>query len=419
MKNIIIAIIIAAFFSLSGVAQSSLDLRYMNTITMTPNPVAAGSSVTFSVNWKNFGGAVDNLKVIGGVDGTQILLKTYPHLDAAIPQKTESFSWTTTAESHTAWFEIDPDQTCGDTNYSNNRIEMQFTVEGGSSSGLNVFQTNDYHGITNNSKNTDISKPGVINVPPKSNLKIQSVSFPSNVADGDQISYSVEVKNTGAIETNCAVILKYSILGNEINNHTVPQLSPGETFTVNGTWTAVCTGACNSKPSFKIDFYNLVDEGNEDDNVWEGSYFCACHSINITHNIDHSSIANPPKKPGFNTGQGKPNLKIEVIYNPSVPQTLTCDGRVDFTIKIKNTGNAAVSQAFKYYKYYRDDLVYFGYCDPLGPGEEYISEQNFQLITCNSQCISLWKFVVDPENVIAESDESDNTFTVTMNCSCN
>jgi hypothetical protein len=416
MKSRIYLSIIFILLCASIFAIADVDLKFSTDINMTPDPAVAGNTITFTVSFKPIGGAVDNLKIIGGVDDANIFERTYAHINADA-QRTDSFTWTAVAGAHTAWFRLDPNHQAGDSDYTNNLIEKQLSIS--SSGGPNLPLTGEIiDGITSNSNKSNFKKPGDIMLPPKANLKIQSVTFPSNVADGANISYSVTVKNVGTAETSCAVTLKFLVSGAEIKNHVVPKLSPGETFTANGDWTAACASACNSKPSFKIDFYNLVDESNENDNVWEGSYFCSCHTSGLTHTQDHSDMNNQKHKPGFHINQNKPNLKIEVTYSPSVPATLTCDGRVNFTIKIKNVGNAAATTAFKYYKYYRDDLVFSSYCDPLAAGEEFVTTQNGQLITCNSECISLWKFVVDPENVIAESNENDNLFAVSLNCAC-
>jgi subtilase family serine protease len=415
-----ICLLAVIFLALSGIfVFAALDLKFNNTINMEPASPSAGATVTFSVMFQPSGAAVDNLKCTWGIDSTTIDQKTFGHLNAGATTGL-IFEWTATSGNHTVWFELDPDHAQNDSDYSNNRIEKQITVAGGSSSGPNLPPVSELQANGLNAQKKDINKPGVVMIPPKPNLIIQSVDFPSGVADGVPVAYSVVVKNAGAVSSSSAAVLKFLVSGNEIQNHTVPVLSSGETFTVNGNWTAACASACNSKPSFKIDFYNAVDESKEDDNTWEGSYFCSCHQSGPTHTTpNYSDMTEKIHKPGYNNqGQNKPNLQIEVTYTPSVPSTLTCDGRVNFTIKIKNVGNAATGKAFKFYKYYRDDLVYFGYCDPLGPGEEYVAVQNAQLIVCNSQCISLWKFVVDPENVIAESNENDNLFALSLNCAC-
>lgn len=130
MRNKIFFSIGVILFFCNAVSFAALDLRFTTDISMVPDPANAGNLVTFSVSWKNFGAAVDNMNIQGGVDGMTILNYTYPHLDSAVPQETRSFNWTATAGTHTVWFELDPGHTCGDSDYTNNRVERIITVGG-------------------------------------------------------------------------------------------------------------------------------------------------------------------------------------------------------------------------------------------------------------------------------------------------
>lgn len=121
--------IIAILLCIGISAFAALDLQFTTAITQTPNPANTGNIVTFKVTFKNVGGAVDGLKVTGGIDGSKIFERTYAHINANL-QRTDSFTWVATAGSHTAWFELDPGHTTGDSNYGNNRVEKAFTVTG-------------------------------------------------------------------------------------------------------------------------------------------------------------------------------------------------------------------------------------------------------------------------------------------------
>jgi hypothetical protein len=122
---------VGVFLLISSVlAIAALDLRFTTAITQSPDPASAGNTVTFTVTFKTFGAAVTNLKIIGGVDAAQIFTRTYATI-AANKQKTDTFNWTATAGSHTAWFVLDPAKSTGDSDYSNNRVEKALTVGGG------------------------------------------------------------------------------------------------------------------------------------------------------------------------------------------------------------------------------------------------------------------------------------------------
>lgn len=276
MRKCISISVFIIFLLMGTFAFGETDLKFTTGgITMTPDPAAVGNEITFTVHFKPVGGAVDNLKIIGGIDDTAIFERTYAHINADA-QKMDFFKWTAISGSHKAWFKIDPNHNTGDTDYSNNLTEKQFTV---SSSG-----------------NTN----------------------PINFSQ-------VDISNITLGKKKGIVVI--------------------------------------------------------------------------------SALA-------------KPNLQIWVTYSPNNSDILVCDGRIDFTLKIKNIGDGAAASAFKYNIYYHDDLVLFGYVDPLGAGQEIIKEKNSVLIPCDSGCASSWKFVVDPDNTINESNEEDNSYNLNLNCTC-
>lgn len=119
---------IGIILCLSVFAHAQLDFRFTSAITYTPDPARVGDTMTFTVRFIADGVAVDNFKIIGGVDDTRIVDRTFAHLNMGA-SRTQSMSWTAAAGSHTIWFEIDPDHSSGDTNYTNNRIEITLNVD--------------------------------------------------------------------------------------------------------------------------------------------------------------------------------------------------------------------------------------------------------------------------------------------------
>lgn len=112
---------------------AALDVQFVGSIKQLPDPAFGGIQTTFTVNFKPVGGAVSNFKITGGVDGTKIFERKYASIGAGI-QKTDSFKWIAVGGTHNVWFELDPDHTSGDSDYSNNKITKSVAVS--SSNGI-------------------------------------------------------------------------------------------------------------------------------------------------------------------------------------------------------------------------------------------------------------------------------------------
>ncbi len=108
-------------------AYANSNPEWATSITQSPIAVKAGQTVTFTAPMRVRYGPTRNLQVVGGVGATRILDRTFPVLikDA---QHTLSFKWKAVPGTHTAYFEIDPDQQAADSNRAYNRIELPVTV---------------------------------------------------------------------------------------------------------------------------------------------------------------------------------------------------------------------------------------------------------------------------------------------------
>lgn len=136
------------------------DLRFSSSITASSDPVRVGDSVTFTVRFLSGGAAVDNFKIIGGVDSTRIVDRVFAHVNADTG-RAQTMNWTATAGSHTIWFELDPDHLKHDSDYTNNRVEITLNVEGGLSSPArsadelgNITASGNTGGLSNGSINS-------------------------------------------------------------------------------------------------------------------------------------------------------------------------------------------------------------------------------------------------------------------------
>jgi hypothetical protein len=243
---------------------AALDLRFTTAITQAPDPASTGSTVTFTVTFKTFGGAVDNLKITGGIDSSKIFERTYAHVNADL-QRTDSFTWVAAAGSHTAWFELDPGHTVGDSNYGNNRIEKAFTV-----SGTPVTITKLPEKIVITSPPPAIIKPDLI---------IQSLEIiPATPHVSDTAMMRVIIKNIGTSEAPKNKLITRICFGTDGFGDTVgggywdeiPILSPGATYEVTdtGQWFKT-NGAGTYWMRAKIDRSLQVDEIIETNNAKE------------------------------------------------------------------------------------------------------------------------------------------------------
>ncbi|MBT8496060.1 MAG: hypothetical protein KJO07_23655 [Deltaproteobacteria bacterium] len=113
--------------SFAGGIQVQSQKTYKHGRRAGPATPAVGRPVTFRAVIVVGSQAVDNLLVVGGIDGQQKHAQTYPRLEAG-SRKVISFTWTATAGSHGAYFQIDPNGTGADSNAANNRVDRAFTV---------------------------------------------------------------------------------------------------------------------------------------------------------------------------------------------------------------------------------------------------------------------------------------------------
>jgi hypothetical protein len=229
---------IGAMLLLSSiVALAALDLQFTTAITQSPSPANAGDSVQFTVNFKTFGGAVTNLKIVGGIDGTQLFERTYASI-AADKVKTDFFTWPAVGGAHTAWFELDPDHTCGDSNYANNRVEKALTIGGGPAG--------------------------------QPNLKPTVTYSPSNFAVGDTVTFTLRVNNNGTADAVASKMQVIKGAADLLQTYNVAAITIGGHIDKTYSWTA----ECDAHITVKVDSTNTNAESNEGDNIWTKTMAC-------------------------------------------------------------------------------------------------------------------------------------------------
>jgi subtilase family serine protease len=264
------------FLFCSVLALAALDLKFTTAISQAVDPASEGNVVTFTVSFRTVGGAVDNLKIIGGVDGVQLFERTYASI-LADKTRTDSFTWTATAGNHTVWFELDPGHTCGDSNYGNNRVEKAITVSGG----------------------------GPVGQP---NLKLGVTYSTASFIAGDSVTFNLKVGNDGTADSS-ACEMQFKKGGIVLQSYSIPSIASGGQINKTYIWTAECDAALNAM----IDSNNANAESNEGDNEWSQQMTCS------------------------SAPAGLPDLTIGVTFSPLKFDT---GEDVTFTIKIDNIGNA-------------------------------------------------------------------------------
>jgi subtilase family serine protease len=358
--KLLISIGVIFLFS-SVIALAALDLQFTTSISQSPDPASAGNTVTFTVSFKTTGGAVTNLKIIGGVDGTQLFTRTYASIGADLT-RTDSFSWTATAGSHTVWFELDPGHTCGDSNYANNRIEKSITVGGGSPAG-------------------------------KPDLTVTAFFFPSKPKANDDVNFDIIIYNSGnAISKMCE--LQFMQDGSIIATKTVPGIvaAGGKIPNLNHchikhTWKAVCGALIE----IKVDSNNVNAESNEGNNSWSNKMKCAFTMI------DHPDLSTPVYK----TDPNGPDLTVKIIEiyrSPYDPSGKSATVRYE----VSNIGKAASVPCNMTAKRGGVDEMYFD-VPALAIGQSYTSNYGEEFV-----CGQETSMYIDTDKKNIESNESNN-----------
>jgi len=237
--NIKILFSLGIIFLFSSVfASAALDLQFTTAISQSPDPASAGNVVTFTVSFRTTGGAVTNLKIIGGVDGAQLFDRMYASI-AADKVRTDSFTWPATAGSHTVWFELDPGHTCGDSNYGNNRVEKAVTVGGGPAG--------------------------------KPDLYISSVTnSPTKFSAGDPVTLTIKVANKGTADSPASDLFMKDQNGKVLMTYPINGIPQGGQFEHSIVW----TGACDTVLTIKVDTLKKADESDENNNTWLQTMKC-------------------------------------------------------------------------------------------------------------------------------------------------
>lgn len=434
-------IIVIAIILISGtenvVAQGSPDLVVSN-VVWNPTSPTVGSSVTFTVTVKNQGNdAVSSSYIYYYIDGSKV---DYDSVNSISPggSATTTFSWVAQAGSHSIKAVVDPENKIIESNEGNNENTVNFigtpsdliisdivwnptSPSVGSSTTITVTINNqgagnalgtyvyyyidgskvDYDSINSLSSGGSatstfswIVQPGshsikaVIDPENKvtesdesnnektvdftgtpSDLTVSDIVWnPTNPPVGSSATFTVSIKNQGSGDA-LGTYVYYFIDGSKIDYDSINSLSSGGSTTSTFSW-IVKPG--NHSIKAIIDPENKISESNEGNNENTVNF------IGIPSDLTISDITWSPT-------------------NPPVGSSST------FTVTIKNYGDG---DALGSYIYYFVDGSKIDYDSINGLSTGGSTTTSFTWIA--QAGIHSIKAVIDPENKISESDESNN-----------
>lgn len=308
-------------------------------ISSSPSPAYAGDTMTFSARlWIKFE-AIRNLRVIGVVDGVRFYDNTFASL-AAGTTRDISFTWPATLGDHTAYFQIDPDDTVAEVG-TDNMTEMAFSIG---------------------------ARPPATPL----NLSFSSNSIaPGRLSSGEEsyINYSIWLPDSPATPFDVSVVLRVDGVQVASKTHRFEGRSAASDRFV---WNVVC----GANLEVVIDPLNAIIETNEADNTWTSPVVC-----------------NP----------FLPNLIIPRSLTNWTPEYIHTGDRVTINYTISNIGEGESA----------------AYDVGLKVGGRIVARNSHSAhrsgvtqtgtITWTAECTGPWELVADCDEVITESNETDNS----------
>jgi subtilase family serine protease len=230
----------------------SVDVHWTTSITVTPAVLTTGVPASATATFRVEGaGGIDNLHVIGGVVGGDVMFdRTWAHINDATT-RTATFSGTPgDPGTFTIFFQIDPDGTSPDSDRTNNRVEATITVN-----------------------------PGLL--PNLVNVYRDPMWTPTVFAAGDVLTIRYRVENRGDAAAR-GFLVGLRVDGAIIAQNPHPEMAAGAPA-VEGSfmWTVVC----GAEVATVVDSGNDVSESNEGDNVHTNRRLSECASAPVLPNL--------------------------------------------------------------------------------------------------------------------------------------
>jgi len=351
------------FLFSSMFVSAALDLAFVGSITQSPDPATTGTTVTFSVSFRTNGGAVTNMKITGGIFGTQLFERTYASI-LADKVRTDSFTWTGVAGDQVVWFELDPGHTCGDSDYTNNKIQKHTFIA--SASG----------------KYPDLS--------------VNATYEAFNFKEDDKITFHIYVSNTGDTWSDpCKLWLVHSGEGVAYAAFDVPQVPQGSIWNTNYDWTV----DCGAPLMLIVDALQKIAETNEDNNSWKKTMKCGLTLI------EHPDLSTPMNKQDPNG----PDLIVKILkIHKDASDSTGKTAIVEY--EVSNNGKAASISCIMNVKrggVHEQNIV----IPAIGVGQKHSGSFNEGYV-CSQQTI----LKVDSNYQNVEINETNNTAKKTILC---
>jgi hypothetical protein len=279
---------------------------------MTPASPKGGDTVTFNHTFKVTLGPVDNLKLIMGYSGIPKYGHTYAHLDAGASIPVSLDIPGVAAISTTVFFQLDPDQTTNDVNFSDNRFEYTFTPQ---NVGTQLLWQNNTFTMT-----------------------------PAAPTFGNSIIFKMDYRVANAPVDNLKIVAKLD--GVKIKETDVAHKEPSWNNPFAAGWTAMKTG--NHTLDLILDPNQTTGDSDYSDNSYQYTFNIPANPPGSAPNLTIKKLAIKPIKLYYNSGD---NVKIcfsivntGTIASPSAQVTISRDGIV--FVNYQGTGILNPGQSF-------------------------------------------------------------------------
>ncbi|MCX9085306.1 MAG: Ig-like domain-containing protein [Candidatus Methanoperedens sp.] len=325
---------------------TSLSDLVVQDITWYPTNPSIGDQVTFTTIIKNQGsGSSSNNRVYFYLDGStsHLTYKDFGGLSAGATT-TVTFAWNVLSGSHTFRGLVDKDNTIPE------------SVE------------------TNNDKTITCCATSL------SDLVVQDITWsPTNPSIGETITFTTSIKNQGnGSSGNTRVFFYLDGSTNHLTYKDIGGISAGATTTVSFTWNVL-----SGSHTFKgiVDKDNSITESDETNN--DKTITCCATSLS--------------------------DLVVQDIT--WTPQMSSIGETITFSVIIKNQGSGS-SKNGNIFFYLDDSKTHFAYKPFNGIASDYTTTVSFTWAAQGG--LHSIKAIVDKENIIPESDETNNEKNITF-----
>ncbi|WP_139903016.1 CARDB domain-containing protein [Clostridium thermarum] len=332
-------------------------------ITTSPATPLTGNLVRFSAVVKNQGtGATPAGTIIGVsffVDGTQVswsdntTSSLAPGASVTVTANggpSGSATWTATTGNHTVMAWVDDVNRINETNENNNQYSKNIPV-------------------------TTAPMPDLV----VTNLTCS----PASPVTGDPVTFTATVKNEGTA-AGAPGVVSFKVDGTQVYaspSNTTP-LAAGATTTVTGTWTATTVGSHTVTAT--VDNANITSEGNENNNTY---------STSLT--------VNP--KPGVDL------IITSISWSPSY---VTAGNTVTFSAVVKNQGTTAGSAGTVVFRVNGSQVASVNSSASIAAGSSItVNGSGSWTASSGTHVVTA---TVDSNNTIAETDETNNSFSTNL-----